>query len=114
MGYIGTGLALCIASQCTNHTGLALCIDTSFGKMRACGRAGCGRAGVTTGKMRAKVRAQQCGVWVICWPKNAGLPILKHYEIHLRNAQDSYAYAGLKCYSEENLKRHKGVDSGAF
>ena len=30
MGYIGTGLALCIASQCTNHTGLALCIDTSL------------------------------------------------------------------------------------
>ena len=30
MGYIGTGLALCIASQCTNHTGLALCIDTSI------------------------------------------------------------------------------------
>ena len=30
MAYIGTGLALCIASQCTNHTGLALCIDTSF------------------------------------------------------------------------------------
>jgi len=29
MAYIGTGLALCIASQCTNHTGLALCIDTS-------------------------------------------------------------------------------------
>ena len=26
MAYIGTGLALCIASQCTNHTGL--CIDT--------------------------------------------------------------------------------------
>ena len=30
MGYIGTGLALCIVSQCTNHTGLALCIDTSI------------------------------------------------------------------------------------
>jgi len=30
MAYIGTGLALCIASQCTNHTGLALCIDTSL------------------------------------------------------------------------------------
>jgi len=29
MAYIGTGLALCIASQCTNHTGLVLCIDTS-------------------------------------------------------------------------------------
>jgi len=23
-------VGLCIASQCTNHTGLALCIDTSF------------------------------------------------------------------------------------
>ena len=28
--YKHTGLALCIASQCTKHTGLALCIDTSF------------------------------------------------------------------------------------
>ena len=35
MGYIGTGLALCIASQCTNHTGLALCIDSSFAE---CGK----------------------------------------------------------------------------
>ena len=31
--------------------------------------------------------AQQCGAWVICGPKNAGLSIPKHYEIHLRNAQ---------------------------
>jgi len=35
MAYIGTGLALCIASQCTNHTGLALCIDTSILKLHS-------------------------------------------------------------------------------
>jgi len=37
MAYIGTGLALCIASQCTNHTGLALCIDTSLKKLKYAG-----------------------------------------------------------------------------
>jgi len=37
---------------------------------------------------------------------------MKHYEIHLRNVQDSYAYAGLKCYSKENLKIHTGVNFG--
>ena len=35
MGYIATGLALCIASQCTNYTGLAQCIDTSYVKLIA-------------------------------------------------------------------------------
>jgi len=29
------------------------------------------------------------------------------YEIHLINAQDGYAYAGVKRYSEENLKIHR-------
>jgi len=79
-------------------------------KMQACGGASmrvCHRV-----KCGAKV-AQQCGAWV-CGPKNAGLPILKHYEIHLRNAQDGYAFAGLKCYSEENLKIHTWVSFGAF
>jgi len=58
----------------------------------------CGPAGVRVWqrvKCGAKVQAQQCGAWVIIGPKNAGLPILKHYEIHFRNSQDSYAHDGL-------------------
>jgi len=50
--------------------------------------------------------------------KNAGLlPNMKHYEIHLINAQDGYAYAGHKCCyscSKKNLKIHTKVDCGAF
>jgi len=46
-------------------------------------------------KCRAKVRAQHRGAWVICGPKNAGLPILKHYEIHLRNVDVIFRPCGL-------------------
>jgi len=31
---------------------------------------------------------------------------MKHYDVHLINAEDGYDYAGLKRYSKENLKTH--------
>jgi len=39
--------------------------------------------GVVTGKMQGKSARAMVRGWVICGPKNAGLPILKHYENQL-------------------------------
>jgi len=68
----------------------------------------------SNGKVWGKSAGTTVRGWVICGPKNAGLPNLKQYEIHLIHAQDGYAYAGVKCYSKETLKIHIGVNFGAF
>jgi len=60
------------------------------------------------GKMRGKSAGATVQGLGNTQPKNAGMPILKQYEIHLRNAQDGYAYAGLQCYSGKDQDRHRG------
>ena len=65
------------------------------------------------GKLRGKSAGATLQAMGNTQPKNAGMPILKQYKIHVRNAQDGYAYDGLQCYSgKENFKTHTGVDFG--
>jgi len=46
-------------------------------------------------RVMGKMRAENCG--------------LAKYEIHVINAQDGCAYAGLKCHSKKNVKTYSGA-----